>query len=78
MHGWSWSELADRHLADLMTSYWANFAANGDPNGKGLPAWPAYKEKTSERMMILGDKVEGASELDAARFAFFDAIYAKQ
>ena len=61
-----------------MSSYWANFAATGNPNGKGLPTWPAYKEKTSERMMILGEKVEAAGELDAARFAFFDAIYAKQ
>jgi hypothetical protein len=29
-------------------------------------------------MMILGDTVEAAPELDAARFAFFDAEYARQ
>ena len=28
---------ADRKIADVMSSYWANFAAAGDPNGKGLP-----------------------------------------
>lgn len=72
-----WTDI-DRSLADQMASYWANFAANGDPNGKSLPVWPAYKEKTSERMMIFGDKVEPAPELDAARFAFYDAAYAKQ
>jgi para-nitrobenzyl esterase len=27
----------DRTLADTMSSYWINFAARGDPNGRGLP-----------------------------------------
>ena len=43
-----WSDL-DRSLADTLSSYWANFAITGDPNGKGLPVWPAFKEKNSER-----------------------------
>ena len=30
---------ADRNVADRMSSYWVNFAVNGDPNGKGLPQW---------------------------------------
>lgn len=32
---------ADRRLTDQMVAYWANFARTGDPNGTGLPAWPA-------------------------------------
>ena len=32
-----WTDL-DRQLSDTISSYWVNFAANGDPNGKGLPA----------------------------------------
>jgi para-nitrobenzyl esterase len=71
-----WTD-ADRALADTMSSYWANFAANGDPNGKGLPAWPAFKEKTSERALILGDKVESGMPVETARFAFYDGVYAK-
>lgn len=37
----AWSA-ADRRLAELMSSYWTNFAKAGDPNGPGLPRWPAF------------------------------------
>ena len=30
--------MTDRRIADMMSSYWVRFAANGNPNGKGLPA----------------------------------------
>lgn len=33
---------ADRQLSATMMDYWVNFAANGDPNGPGLPQWLAY------------------------------------
>ena len=72
-----WTDV-DRKLADTMSSYWANFAANGDPNGKGLPAWPAFKEKSSERTLVLGDTVEVGPGLDATRLGFYDALYARQ
>lgn len=29
----------DYAMGDMVASYWANFAANGDPNGPGLPVW---------------------------------------
>jgi para-nitrobenzyl esterase len=45
----------DRKLAELMGSYWLNFMKNGDPNGKDLPAWPAFSSKSAVTME-LGDR----------------------
>jgi carboxylesterase type B len=45
---------ADRKIADMMSSYWANFIASGDPNGKDLPHWPAIGERVG-MTMELGD-----------------------
>jgi para-nitrobenzyl esterase len=37
---------SDYKLADMMSSYWVNFATSGDPNGQGLVKWGAFdKEK---------------------------------
>jgi len=44
----------DRKIADVLSSYWANFAAGGDPNGAGLPHWPSVSEQP-DATMNLGD-----------------------
>ena len=71
-----WEE-ADRKLSETMSSYWVNFAATGDPNGKGLPKWPAYKE-TSDVALELGDKVAPVPSLHKAALDFLDGYFAAQ
>ena len=38
-----------------MSRYWTNFAKTGDPNGPGLPEWPAFDEKGQRVMVFDGD-----------------------
>jgi para-nitrobenzyl esterase len=38
-----WSA-TDRRISADMAAYWTNFAKHGDPNGPGLPHWPAFTD----------------------------------
>jgi para-nitrobenzyl esterase len=73
---WPW-ETDDRHLADAMSSYWANFAKTGDPNGPGLPQWSAYRPNGAGQVMELGKEIGMCGELHRDRYKFFDALYGK-
>ena len=58
-----WTDV-DRRLSQAMMSYWVNFAIRGDPNGPGLPAWPAF---TAERPVLvrLGEQIGPRPPLSA-------------
>jgi len=43
----------NRALSAEMQKYWANFARSGDPNGPGLPKWPAYSAAGGWPVMFL-------------------------
>jgi para-nitrobenzyl esterase len=34
----------DPEISEAMATYWTNFAKHGDPNGEGVPAWPAFSD----------------------------------
>jgi len=34
----------DEQISEAMATYWTNFAKYGNPDGNGVPAWPAFSE----------------------------------
>ena len=42
----------DYKLSELMQTYWSNFAKSGNPNGDGLPNWPAYGATAWQTMYL--------------------------
>ena len=69
-----WEDI-DHRLAAVLSSYWANFAAQGDPNGADLPEWNPYGISTSP-FMVLGDEI-GMQQLPPPdRAAFVDSFLA--
>jgi para-nitrobenzyl esterase len=46
-----WTAL-DRKIADTLSSYWVSFIRSGDPNGAGLPRWPAFSPGKADTMEL--------------------------
>jgi para-nitrobenzyl esterase len=63
----------DHELSEIMSSYWVNFAKNGDPNGPGLPEWPAFN-KADPKVIELGDQVKSAPLPYSGQLEFLDSI----
>ncbi len=70
-----WTD-SDRQVADAMSSYWVNFARNGNPNGNGLSKWPVYDGK-NQSVMVLGNPTEGTQSPTEAQLAFFRSYFDK-
>lgn len=67
-----WEDI-DRILAERMSSYWANFAQKGDPNGQGLPVWPAFSA-TEAVTMQLGARTGSMPIADPDKVAFWKEV----
>src|SRR5579883_430957 len=68
-----WTD-GDHKLAELLGSYWFNFAASGDPNGAGLPPWPAFTDKQAQTME-LGDHAGPRPIASKEKMAFFSRYF---
>jgi para-nitrobenzyl esterase len=67
----------DRRIGDIMSSYWSNFARSGNPNGPGLPQWPAFDGHT-EHVMELGEQFQPMPLAEPAKVDFWKRFYQTQ
>ncbi len=67
----------DKRIADITSSYWANYIKTGDPNGPGLPQWPAFDPATP-RVMSLGDGFGTIAVAEPAKLDFWKRFYESQ
>jgi para-nitrobenzyl esterase len=65
----------DQDISEAMATYWTNFAKHGDPNGKGVPEWPAFSDSNPVVMYFSQTPHTGAVP-DAESLKVLDAYFA--
>jgi para-nitrobenzyl esterase len=56
-----WAPMPEQQrFGKMLRRYWVDFAKSGEPNGPGLPAWPAY-DVHSNRVLDLGPHTQLAT-----------------
>jgi para-nitrobenzyl esterase len=65
----------DTAMSELLSSYWVNFAKTGNPNGPGLPAWPAF-DAASQQAMHFDAKSSARPVPNLSQLKAMDAYFA--
>ena len=62
-------------LADTIQSYWAAFAATGDPNGGNRPVWPVYRQLNgSDNFLKLDTNIMSGNGVRTEKCNFWDSV----
>jgi para-nitrobenzyl esterase len=61
----------DHEISRIVSRYWVNFVRTGNPNGHGLPKWPAFSAPSFE-LMELGDRFQPRPIFPAEQRKVFD------
>jgi len=73
---YAWTD-ADRAVSRQIQGYFANFIKTGNPNGAGLPQWPALGTQGAGNgtpLMVLGVASEAVPAQDGAHHAFHQGL----
>lgn len=64
----------DFRLSETMSTYWTNFAKNGNPNETRLPDWPRYESSNKYQVMHLSARASHSMpEMHRERYELLDA-----
>jgi para-nitrobenzyl esterase len=72
---YSW-EPADYEVSKVLQRYFVNFIKTGDPNGPGLPDWPAYRVDTNYQRMRIDVESHAGPEVHRDRYLALNAAAA--
>jgi para-nitrobenzyl esterase len=64
----------DLAVSELMASYWSNFAKTGNPNGPGLPVWPAYGGPSDYQVLHLDAHPQSLPDTNRARYEVLEHL----
>lgn len=67
----------DYKVSEVMQKYFANFIKTGNPNGKGLPTWPAANKGGEVQVLHIDVKTEAKPEAHRARYELLDKLFKK-
>ena len=65
----------DARAATAMADYWTTFAAKGNPNGPGRPAWPEFGAGRDRLLEFTNDGPVAGPVPNAARLDLIEAFY---
>ncbi len=64
----------DFQVSKTMQGYFVNFIKTGNPNGPGLPDWPAYRPETNYQRMRIDVTSQAEPEAHRDRYLALDAV----
>ena len=67
----------DDALIDALARYWTNFAKSGNPNGDGVPNWPAFTG-SEENWQILNHSISTEQNLNSKKLDVLEEVYSNE
>lgn len=67
----------DYEVSAIIQAYFANFIKTGDPNGLGLPVWPAVKSNSPATVMHIDVTTAAETEQHRDRYLFLEQLIVK-